>query len=42
VLATIARNFQLVQVAALDGSPPKERLAFSMSPIGLKLKLGRR
>jgi len=42
VLATIARNFELVQVATPDGSPPKERLAFAMSPIGLKLKLARR
>jgi len=42
VLATIARNFQLVEVATPDGLPPKERLAFAMSPIGLTLKLARR
>ena len=42
VLATIARNFEQVQVTTPDGSPPKERLAFAMSPIGLNLKLARR
>ena len=42
VLATLARNFDLVEVATPDKSPPKERLAFTMFPIGLQLKLARR
>jgi cytochrome P450 len=42
VLSTIAKNFELLDVSTEDGSPPKERLAFTMFPIGLKLKLARR
>jgi len=39
VLATIARNFELVDVATDDGQEPQERLAFSMFPVGLKMRV---
>ena len=39
VLSTIARNFELVDVTTDDGSPPRERLEFTMYPMGLKMKL---
>jgi len=42
VLATIAKNFELVEVATEDKSPPKERLAFTMFPMGLRMKIARR
>jgi cytochrome P450 len=42
VLATIARNFALVGVTTEDGSPPQERLAFTMFPMGLKIRLAPR
>jgi cytochrome P450 len=37
ILATIARNFELVDVGTSDGREPAERLAFSMFPVGLRL-----
>jgi cytochrome P450 len=39
VIAALARNFELVDVRTGDGSPPEERLAFAMSPVGLKFRL---
>ena len=39
VLSTIARNFDLVDVATDDGTAPRERLAFTMFPAGLKIRL---
>ena len=39
VLATIARNYELVEVGTEDGAPPRERLNFTMSPVGLRMKL---
>ena len=39
VLATIARNYELVEVDTTNGVPPRERLAFTMSPVGLRMKL---
>lgn len=42
VLATIARNFELVDVATEDGTPPMERLAFTMAPLGLRMRVARR
>ncbi len=39
VLSTIARNFELIEVATVDGREPSERLAFSMFPVGLKIKV---
>jgi cytochrome P450 len=42
VLATVAKNFELIEVATENGSPPKERLAFTMFPIGLRLRIAPR
>lgn len=42
VLATIARNFDLVSVETADGAPPREHLAFTMYPEGLQLRLAPR
>jgi cytochrome P450 len=42
VLATIARNYRLVSVTTEDGSPPRERLAFTMAPEGLRMVLAPR
>ena len=39
VLATIARNYELVEVGTESGAPPCERLDFMMSPVGLRMKL---
>jgi cytochrome P450 len=39
VLATLARNYELVQVATSDGTPPRECMAFTMFPVGLRMKL---
>ena len=38
VLATLARNFE-IEVRTDDGSPPRERFAFAMSPMGLKMRV---
>ncbi|MDN3922763.1 cytochrome P450 [Roseateles violae] len=42
VLAMLARNFELGSVATADGSPPQERFAFTMFPLGLKIRLAER
>jgi len=42
VLATLARNFELVEVGTEDGTPPRERLAFAMFPVGLKMRVAAR
>ena len=39
VLATIARNYRLIEVGTKSGAPPQERLDFTMSPVGLRMKL---
>ncbi len=39
VLATIARNFELVEVRTDSGAPPPEQLAFTMFPSGLRMRL---
>ncbi len=39
VLSTIARNFDLIDVGTNDGREPAERLAFTMFPVGLKIKI---
>jgi len=39
VLAAIARNYELVEVGTENGAPPRERLDFTMSPVGLRMKL---
>ncbi len=38
-LATIARNYELIEVGTESGAPPHERLDFTMSPVGLRMKL---
>ncbi len=42
VLATIARNHRLVRVETSDGTPPRERLTFTMAPEGLWMTLAPR
>ncbi len=42
VLATLMRNFELIAVSTEDSSPPRERLAFTMFPMGLKIRVGAR
>ena len=39
VLGMLARNFELVEAGTADGSPPTEKLAFAMSPVGLRMRL---
>jgi len=39
VLATLARNYELIDVGTDDGAPPSERAAFTMFPEGLRMKL---
>ena len=39
VLATIARNYHLVEVGTADGSPPIENLTLTMAPLGLRLRV---
>jgi len=42
VLATIARNYELLSVGTADGAPPQERTAFTMFPVGLKIRVAAR
>ncbi len=42
VVAMLARNFELIDVATDDGSPPREHLAFTMYPEGLKMRVAAR
>lgn len=42
VLAMLARNFELVDVSPEGGGEPRERLAFTMFPVGLKMRLAER
>ncbi len=42
VLATLARNYELIEVGTEDGAPPQERFAFTMFPLGLRMKIGTR
>jgi cytochrome P450 len=39
VLATLARNYELLEVATEDGSPPQEQFAFTMFPLGLRMRI---
>lgn len=39
VLATLARNYELVDVSTADGREPPEHLAFTMFPVGLRLRM---
>lgn len=42
VLALLARGYELAQVACSDGRAPAECLAFTMFPVGLRLRLRHR
>jgi cytochrome P450 len=42
VLGMLARNFDLLEVATMDGRPPAECLTFTMHPVGLKMRLAER
>ena len=42
VLSTLARNHELIEVGTADGAPVRERLAFTMYPLGLRLRIARR
>ena len=42
VMATLLGNFELESVATADGSEPAERIALTMSPVGLQLRLKER
>jgi cytochrome P450 len=42
VVAMLARNFELIEVATGDGAAPREHLAFTMYPEGLKMRLAAR
>jgi cytochrome P450 len=42
VLATLARNFELVEVGVEGGGEPEERLGFTMFPVGLRMRLAPR
>jgi hypothetical protein len=41
VIAMLLASFEVESVTTPDGGEPRERLAFSMSPVGLKLHLRR-
>ncbi|MBP8310160.1 MAG: cytochrome P450 [Burkholderiaceae bacterium] len=42
VLATLARNHELIEVGTADGAPVRERIAFTMFPVALRLRIARR
>lgn len=42
VLGMLARNFELLQVGPEGGGAPGERMAFTMFPVGLKMRLAER
>lgn len=42
VLAMLARNFELQYVGTASGAPPQERMAFTMFPVGLQMRLTER
>ena len=42
VLSMVARNFELIDVGNDEGSAPQERLAFTMFPVGLRMRLRER
>jgi cytochrome P450 len=39
VVAMLLANFDLLEVSTADGSPPQERLALTMAPVGLRMRL---
>jgi cytochrome P450 len=42
VIAMVLRGFEIEAVTTLDAGEPRERMAFTMSPVGLKLRLRER
>ncbi len=42
VLSMLVKNFELIEVANDEGSAPQERLAFTMFPVGLRMKVRER
>jgi cytochrome P450 len=41
-LCMLVRNFDIERVDTPDGEAPRERLAFTMAPVGLRIRLRRR
>ena len=41
-LSMLVRNFDIERVETPDGQPARERLTFTMAPVGLRVKLRRR
>ena len=41
-IATLLSQFDIASVSTPDGQPPAERLAFTMTPVGLRLRLRQR
>jgi hypothetical protein len=39
VIAMVLRGFEIEAVTTPDAGEPRERLAFTMSPVGLKLRV---
>jgi hypothetical protein len=42
VMAMLLAGFELDSVGTADGSEPRERMAFTMQPVGLRMQLSRR
>jgi cytochrome P450 len=42
VVAMLFRNFDLLEVSTADGAPVRERLSFTMEPVGLRMRLAAR
>ena len=42
VIAMLLRRFEIETVRTPDGDEPRERMAFTMSPVGLQLRLRER
>ena len=41
-MATLLGGFEIESVGSADGDAPREHLAFSMGPVGLRMRLKRR
>ena len=42
VMAMLLAGFELDSVGTADGAEPRERMAFTMQPVGLRMQLSRR
>jgi cytochrome P450 len=38
-MATLLGRFEIADVSTADGRPPRENLAFTMAPVGLRMRL---